>query len=38
MAKVIRFYIPDRFKLPVHCKQETGKVIPFRSEPIKRSA
>jgi len=33
MAKVIRFYIPAGFKSPVACKHETGKVIPFRSEP-----
>jgi hypothetical protein len=39
MAKVIRFYIPEGFKLPVKwsVQTETGKVLKFRIE-LKKSA
>lgn len=40
MAKVIQFYIPQAFKLPVKCdvQRETGKVLQFPVEVVKKSA
>ncbi len=40
MAKVIRFYIPEGFKPPVKWSvlTETGKVLEFRVEVMKKSA
>jgi hypothetical protein len=40
MAKVIRFYIPEGFKPPINWSvlTETGKVLEFRVEVMKKSA
>ena len=39
MAKVIPFYIPEGFKLPVGWSMQTEpKVLKFRIEEIKKSA
>jgi hypothetical protein len=40
MAKVIPFYIPERFNPPVKSgmQTESGKVLAFRLEAVKKSA
>jgi hypothetical protein len=40
VAKVIQFYIPEKFKLSVRwsAQAETGKVLQFPSEVMKKSA
>jgi hypothetical protein len=40
MAKVIEFYIPARFKVPLkwRTETETGKIIEFPAETSKKSA
>ena len=40
MAKVIPFYIPEKFKPSVKwsVQAETGKVLEFRAEVMKKSA